>query len=74
MDTGRVIGALSYCTTRESIADTFDKFEVKELSQKIEYLNQCMGADETFFSGGDELNEEVKYELTLQMFELGEWR
>ena len=74
MDMGIVASALKACMTREQVNNLFTKLEVVDLPNKIEALNKCMEADETFFSAGDGISLDDKYELTLQMFELGEWR
>jgi hypothetical protein len=68
-----VIGALKECTTRESIEDTFKRYEITDTQEKIEKLNRCMGDPQTFFSSGKVSLEET-YELTIQMFLTMSWK
>jgi hypothetical protein len=68
-----VIGALKECTTRASIEDTFDRFNITDIQERIGKLNQCMGDPQTFFSSGKVSLEET-YELTIQMFLTMSWK
>jgi hypothetical protein len=68
-----VIGALKECTTRVSIEDTFDLYNIMDTQDRIERLNQCMGNPQTFFSSGKVSLEET-YELTIQMFLTMSWK
>jgi hypothetical protein len=68
-----VIGALKACTTRESIEDTFERYNITNTQEKIDKLNQCMGDPQTFFSSGKVSLEET-YELTIQMFLTMSWK
>jgi hypothetical protein len=68
-----VIGALTECTTRESIDDTFSRYNITDTQEKIGKLNQCMGDPQTFFSSGKVSLEEA-YELTIQMFLTMSWK
>jgi hypothetical protein len=68
-----VIGALKECTTRASIEDTFDRYEITDIQERINKLNRCMGDPQTFFSSGKVSLEET-YELTIQMFLTMSWK
>ncbi|MDR0382520.1 MAG: hypothetical protein LBH50_00865 [Spirochaetaceae bacterium] len=68
-----VIGALKECTTRMSIEDTFNRYEIASIQERINKLNQCMGDPQTFFSSGKVSLEET-YELTIQMFLTMSWK
>jgi hypothetical protein len=68
-----VIGALKACTTRESIEDTFERYDITDTQEKIDKLNQCMGDPQTFFSS-DKVSLEETYELTIQMFLTMSWK
>jgi hypothetical protein len=68
-----VIGALKECTTRASIDDIFDRFNITDTQERIDKLNQCMGDPQTFFSSG-EVSLEETYELTIQMFLTMSWK
>jgi hypothetical protein len=68
-----VIGALKECTTRASIEDTFDRYEITNTQEKIDKLNRCMGDPQTFFSS-DKVSLEETYELTIQMFLTMSWK
>jgi hypothetical protein len=68
-----VIGALKACITRESIEDTFERYDITDTQEKIDKLNQCMGDPQTFFSSGKVSLEET-YELTIQMFLTMSWK
>jgi hypothetical protein len=68
-----VVGALKACTTRESIEDTFKRYDVTDTQEKIDKLNRCMGDPQTFFSSGKVSLEEA-YELTIQMFLTMSWK
>jgi hypothetical protein len=68
-----VIGALKECTARESIEDTFGRYEITDTWERIDKLNQCMGDPQTFFSSGRVFLEET-YELTIQMFLTMFWK
>ncbi|MDR1173904.1 MAG: hypothetical protein LBK83_00360 [Treponema sp.] len=68
-----VIGALKECTTKESIEDTFNRYEITDTQERINKLNRCMGDPQTFFSSGNVSLEET-YELTIQMFLTMSWK
>ncbi|MDR3123668.1 MAG: hypothetical protein LBU16_07825 [Treponema sp.] len=68
-----IIGALKECTTRESLEDTFTRYEIADKQERIDKLNGCMGNPQTFFSSGKVSLEEV-YELTIQMFLTMSWK
>jgi hypothetical protein len=68
-----VIGALKECTTRVSIDDTFDRFNITDTQERIDKLNRCMGNPQTFFSSGKVSLKET-YELTIQMFLTMSWK
>jgi hypothetical protein len=70
----RIVGALKACTTKEIIEDTFARFDVSVLGERIDILNRCMGNPQTFFSSGDSISVENKYELTIQMFLTMSWK
>ncbi|GHU48928.1 hypothetical protein FACS1894200_06830 [Spirochaetia bacterium] len=73
MNTKILVGALKACETEEQVEDTFGKFEVANLSEKIQALNESMGSPEMFFCGGD-TDKEAEYSTTLSMFLTGEWK
>jgi hypothetical protein len=68
-----VIGALKECTTRESIEDTFKRYDITDTQEQIDKLNQCMGNPQTFFSSG-KVSLEDALELTIQMFLTMSWK
>jgi hypothetical protein len=68
-----VIGALKECTTRVSIEDTFNRYEITDIQERVDKLNQCMGDPQTFFSSGKVSLKET-YELTIQMFLTMSWK
>jgi hypothetical protein len=68
-----IIGALKECTSRETIEDTFRRFQLTDLQEQIDRLNDCMGNPETFFSS-EEVSLKNKYELTIQMFLTMSWK
>ncbi len=70
----RIISALKACTTKELIEDTFIRFDVSALNERTEMLNECMGNPQTFYSSGDDVSIENKYELTIQMFLTMSWK
>jgi hypothetical protein len=68
-----IIGALKECTTRASLEDTFNRFDITDTQERIDKLNRCMGNPRTFFSSGKVTLEET-YELTIQMFLTMSWK
>ncbi len=68
-----LLGALKACETREQVEDIFKKFNTDDLRIKIDYLNECMGNPETFFSG-DTPDLQSEYITTRAMFLTGEWK
>ena len=68
-----VTGALKGCGSRESIEDTFQRYQINEKSERIKRLDVCMGSPQTFFSS-DKISVEDKYELTIQMFLTESWK
>jgi hypothetical protein len=68
-----VIGALKECTTRASIEDTFKRYDIADIQERIDKLNGCMRNPQTFFSS-DKVPPEDTYELTIQMFLTMSWK
>lgn len=68
-----VAGALNGCHNREEIEKVFSNLNVTDTQEKIDALNSCMEAD-TYFSAGSAIKKDEEYELTVQIFLLGEWR
>jgi hypothetical protein len=68
-----VIGALKECTTKASIEDTFKRYKIKDVGERTDKLNRCMGSPQTFFSSG-KISPEDAYELTIQMFLTMSWK
>lgn len=69
-----VIGALSACTSKNLIFDTFKRYDINDFSEKTALLNKCMGSPKTFFSAGNNLSEEEIFNATVQMFLTGAWK
>ena len=70
----RVTGALRGCKNEDEVLDIFEKFQVNEITKKIDYLNSAMGNPETFYSSGNNIKLEEKYELLLQVFLTFAWK
>lgn len=70
----RLIVSLRETTTREKVEDSFNKFAVTDLSEKIEYLDKAMYSPQVFYSSGENTNLADRYELTLQVFLKGSWK
>ncbi|MDR2602327.1 MAG: hypothetical protein LBC53_07750 [Spirochaetaceae bacterium] len=68
-----IIGALKECVSKEDIEDTFNKYDIPELLQRVDYLNGAMGNPQTFFSSED-IQPETLYEITISMFVAGSWK
>jgi hypothetical protein len=68
-----IIGALKECTSRKTIEDTFKLYEIGDISERTDKLNECMGSPQTFFSSEKVSPEEI-YELTIQMFLTMSWK
>jgi hypothetical protein len=73
-DKAIIVSALKACTTRKFIEDTFARFDVDVLDERTDMLNESMGNPQTFFSSGDSVSIEDKYELTMQMFLTMSWK
>lgn len=69
-----LISALAACTTRDLLDDTFFRYNANDLEFCIECMNECMGNPKTFFSQGEEISVDDRYELTVQMFLIGAWK
>lgn len=69
-----LVSALGACDTRELMEDIFRRFEEDDNQVRTECLNECMGNPKTFFSCGEELDNNDVYELTVQMFLSGAWK
>lgn len=70
----RLIASLRTSTTKEKVEDTFKKFGITKLEQKINCLDEAMYSPEVFYSAGENINIDHKYELALQMFLKGRWK
>jgi hypothetical protein len=68
-----IIGALKECTSRSTLEDTFDRYQITDVRERIKKLNACMGNPQTFFSTG-KVSREDTYELTIQMFLTMSWK
>ena len=67
-----LINALRKATTQEDVEDLFNRFCITDIMEKTNYLDKAMRADEVFYSGiGDENDD---YNITLAMFLNGQWR
>lgn len=69
-----LISALAACKTRDLLDDTFSRYNADGLEFRIECMNECMGSPKTFFSQGEEISINDRYELTVQMFLIGAWK
>ena len=75
MDNKEIIaGALGACKNDVQVEDVFSRFGVTDYGDRIDCLNECMGNPKTFYSGGEETPDDIKYEITLGMFCAGAWR
>lgn len=70
----QLLGALQNSITESEVDDCFNRFNVTDYEDKIDYLNTAMYSPQTFFSSGEKISLAQKYELTLQMFLAGTWR
>ena len=70
----RLIVSLRETTTRENVEDSFNKFSVTDLNEKIAYLDKAMYSPQVFYSSGENTRIEDRYELALQIFLKGSWK
>ena len=70
----RLIASLRATATRDHVEDSFNKFSVTDLSEKIEYLDKAMYSPQVFYSSGENTSIEDRYELALQVFLKGSWK
>ena len=69
-----VIGALREATDRKSIENIFNRFDITTYEDKSAYLIEAMHNPELFFSNGENVILQQKYELILQMFLTFSWK
>lgn len=70
----RLIASLRESTTREIVEDTFSKFDVADLNEKIAYLDKAMYSTQVFYTIGKNTNLAELYEVVLQVFLKGSWK
>lgn len=70
----RLIASLRKSTTREIVEDTFSKFDVANLNEKIAYLDKAMYSTQVFYTVGKNTNLAELYEVVLQVFLKGSWK
>lgn len=70
----RLIASLRKSTTREIVEDTFSKFDVADLNEKIAYLDKAMYSTQVFYTVGKNTNLAELYEVILQVFLKGSWK
>lgn len=70
----RIVGALRDVTTREAVEDLFNRFKVKNIDLKTQYIKEAMHNPEIFYSSGKDTSMKQQYELTLQMLLAGSWK
>lgn len=70
----RLIASLRKSTTREIVEDTFSKFDVADLNEKIAYLDKAMCSTQVFYTIGKNTNLAELYEVILQVFLKGSWK
>lgn len=70
----RIVGALRDATTRETVEDVFDRFEIKDTDLKTQYIKEAMHDPEIFYSTGNDISIEQQYELILQMLLARSWK
>ena len=70
----RLIASLRKSTTREIVEDTFSKFDVADLNEKIAYLDKAMYSTQVFYTVGKNTNLAELYEVVLQVFLKGSWK
>ena len=70
----RIVGALRDATTRETVEDVFNRFEVKDMDLKTQYIREAMHNPEIFYSSGKVTSMEQQYELILQMLLARSWK
>jgi hypothetical protein len=70
----RLIVSLRETRTRENVEDSFNKFSVTDLNEKMEYLEKAMYSPLVFYSSGENTSLEDRYELALQVFLKGSWK
>ena len=70
----RLIASLRKSTTREIVEDTFSKFDVADLNEKIAYLDKAMYSTQVFYTIGKNTNLAELYEVVLQVFLKGSWK
>ncbi|MDR1931495.1 MAG: hypothetical protein LBQ57_01615 [Spirochaetales bacterium] len=67
------IAAIRTCKTRESLDDMLERFEIRDVRESIDCLNECMYSPETFYSA-EPITPEDELEFTKQIFLTGTWR
>jgi hypothetical protein len=67
------IAAIRTCKTRDSLDDMLEHFEIRDVRESIDCLNECMYSPETFYSQ-DPITPEDELEFTKQIFLTGTWR
>ncbi|MGL4981630.1 MAG: hypothetical protein ACRC4W_02015 [Treponemataceae bacterium] len=70
---GITIGALRACQARSGIEETFTRFEISNIEEKMNLLQEAMYNPTMFFSTG-EVSLSDKYESIVQLFLIGKWR
>ena len=69
-----VVGALREARDRESIDNIFNRFDIRNIDEKADYLVEAMHNPQLFFSNGEDACLQQKYELILQMFLTFSWK
>lgn len=67
------IAAIRTCKTMNSLNDMLQRFEITDVRETIDCLNECMYNPATFFSS-KALTPEDELEFTKQIFLTGTWR
>lgn len=67
------IAAIRTCRTRDSLDDVLSRFEISDIRETIDCLNECMYNPERFFSS-EPISPEDELEFTQQIFLTGTWR
>ena len=70
-----LICALRKANNKKTVEDLFNRFEIKDIDEKISYLTRVMRVDEISYSKKKlKFKYEDKYKITLALFLRGEWR